>query len=87
MLHFRGEVSLFSQNQIGLWAKKDCALLVAPIVALSACRFYMKFFRVCPWRLFCMQVKLVSDFENKEQVIRFRLYGKSATNAQTDGDG
>ena len=41
-----------------------------------------------------MQVKLkllspeiVSAFENKELLIRFKLYGKSAIAAQTDGDG
>ena len=27
------------------------------------------------------------SFEDKEQLISFRLYEKSATNAQTDGDG
>ena len=66
---------------------KDCVLLVAPCLALSSCRFYMTFFRVSPWRLFYMQVKLVSALKNKEQLIRFRVYGKSATSAQTDGDG
>ena len=34
-----------------------------------------------------MQAKLVSVLENKEQLIRFRVYGKSATSAQTDSDG
>ena len=32
-----------------------------------------------------MQVKLVSALENKEQLIRFRVYEKSATSAQADG--
>ena len=66
---------------------KYCALLVAPIVALSVCRLYMWFFRVFPWRLFFMQVKLVSALENKEQLICFGIYGKSALSAQTDGGG
>ena len=47
----------------------------------------MKFFRVFPWRLFCMQVKLVSALKNEEQLISFRVYEKSATSAQMDGDG
>ena len=34
-----------------------------------------------------MQVKLISPLENKAQVIRFRVYGKSVTSAQTDEDG
>ena len=29
----------------------------------------------------------ISLLENKEQVIRFRVCGKSAASAQTDGDG
>ena len=66
---------------------EDCALLVLPIVALSARRFYMKFFGVSPWRLFCMQIKLVSALENKEKLIRFSVYGKSATSTQTGGSG
>lgn len=33
-----------------------------------------------------MQVKLVSALENKEQLIRLRVYGKSATTARTDKD-
>ena len=65
---------------------EDCVRLVEPIVALSDCRFYMKIFWVSPWLLFCMQIKLLSILENKEQLIRFRVYGKSATSAQTDGD-
>ena len=64
-----------------------CALHVAPIVVLSACRFYMKFFQVFPWRLFYMQIKLVLALENKEQLIHFRVCGKSTTSAQTEGDG
>ena len=70
---------------------EECALLVAPIVALSVYRFDMfidfKFFQVFPWRLFCMYGKLVSAFENEEQLIRFRVFGKSVASAQTDGDG
>ena len=58
---------------------KDCVLLVAPVVALSASRFYMTFFRVSPWCLFCRQVELVSALENKEQLICFRVHGKSET--------
>ena len=46
----------------------------------------MKFFQVSPWRLFSMQVKLVSSPDNKEQIIRFRVYRKSETSAQTDRD-
>ena len=34
-----------------------------------------------------MYGKLVSAFENEEQLIRFRVCGKSAASAQTDGDG
>ena len=34
-----------------------------------------------------MQVRLASPLENKEQLIRFRVYGKSATSAQTEEDG
>ena len=30
--------------------------------------------------------KIGLSFEDKEQLISFRLYEKSATNAQTDGD-
>ena len=66
---------------------EDCALHVAAIVAVSACKFCMKLFQVFPCRLFCKQVKLVSVLENKEQLICFGVYGKSATSAQTDGDG
>lgn len=33
-----------------------------------------------------MQVQLVSTLKNKEQLIRFRLHGKSASSAQTDRD-
>ena len=66
---------------------EDCALFVAPIVVLSVCRFYMKFFRVFPWRLFYMQGKLVSALETKEQLICFRVSGKTATSTQTDGEG
>ena len=39
MLHFSGYVYKKKQH-------KDCALLVASIVALNVCRFYMKFFVV-----------------------------------------
>ena len=39
--------------------QKSCTIYAALIVVLSACRFYMKFFQVSPWRLFYMQVKLV----------------------------
>ena len=63
---------------------KDCALLVGPIVALSVCRFYMKFLQAFPWGLFCMQVKLVSALENKEQLIRFRGFGKNGKGKQTE---
>ena len=90
MLHFRGEFSLIFENQIGLLEKNITTIVhffVAPIVALNACRFYMKFFRLSPWRLLCMQVKLISALKNKEQLIRFRVNGKSATSAQADGDG
>ena len=34
-----------------------------------------------------MQAKLIFPLENKEQLIRFRVCGKIATSAQTDGDG
>ena len=84
MLHFRGKVSLLSQSQ--LCHHEDCALLVALIGAQRASRFHMKFFWVFPWRLFCMLVKLISSLENKKQLISFRVYGKIATSAQTDGD-
>ena len=47
----------------------------------------MKFFQGFPEQLFCMQVQLISPLENKEQLIRFRLYGKFVTCAQTDGEG
>ena len=54
----------------------------------------MKFTQILPCRLFCMQVKLellspeiVSALENKELLIRFRVYGKSVIPTQTDGDG
>ena len=33
-----------------------------------------------------MQVQLISPLENKEQLIRFRVYGKIATCAQIGGD-
>ena len=49
MLRFSGELLLFFfKPNMSLRKKhhRDCALLVAPIVALSDCRFYMKFFRV-----------------------------------------
>ena len=85
MLHFRRKVSLLFQSQI--CHHEDCAILIALIVALSICRFYMTFFWLFLWRLFCMQVKLVSPLGNKEQLICFMVYGKSATSAQTDGDG
>ena len=62
----------------------DCALTVTPIVVLSACIVYMKFPWVFLGRLLCMQGKLVSALENKKQLIRFRVYGKSATNEQTE---
>ena len=48
---------------------------------------HLLFFRVSPWRLFSVQVKLVPALENKEQLISFRMYGKCGTSAQTDGDG
>ena len=32
-----------------------------------------------------MLVKLISPLETKEQLIRFRVYGKITTSAQTDG--
>ena len=44
---------------------KDFALHVAPIVALKTCRFNMKFLQVFQWRLFCIQVKLVSVLKTK----------------------
>ena len=31
--------------------------------------------------------KIISPLENREQLIRFRVYGKSATSTQTDKDG
>ena len=34
-----------------------------------------------------MQGKLVSALEKKEQLIHFRVYGKTATSVQRDGDG
>ena len=89
MLHLEEKFHYFLKTKY-VYKKKyyeDCALLVAPIVALSVYRFYMKFFRVFPWRLFRMLGKLVSALGNKKQLIRFRVYGKSATSAQTDGDG
>ena len=66
---------------------RDCALIVTPIVTPSACTFYMKFLWVFLGCLLCMKGKLVSDLENERQLIRFRVYGKSATNAQMDGGG
>ena len=48
---------------------EDCALLVALVVAIRSCRFYMNFFRVFPRRLLCMQVKLVCALKIKEQLI------------------
>ena len=32
-------------------------------------------------------IRLISPLENKEQLIGFRVYGKSETIAQTDVDG
>ena len=55
-------------------------------VTYNVLLYYMKFFQVSPWRLFSMQVKLVSAPDNKEQIIRFRVYRKSETSAQMDGD-
>ena len=81
MLYFRGKVSLSSWGQT--CHHGDCAPLGALIVVLSVCRFYVKFFEVFLWQLLCMQVKLISPLENKEQLIRFRVYGKIATSAQT----
>ena len=63
------------------------ALLVARDVVLRVCRFYIKCFLVFSWRLFSMQVKLISPLENRAQVTRFRVYGKSVTSMQTDEDG
>ena len=40
-----------------------------------------------PMASVCVQVKLVTVSGNKEQLISFRVYEKSATNAQTDRDG
>ena len=69
---------------------EGCTLPFVPIVGLSICRFYMTFFRVSPWCLFCMQKKLVSALENKEQLIGFRVYGKVQQVhkwMETDNDG
>ena len=69
---------------------EDCALRVAPIVAISACRFYMKFFWFSQWLLFCKQVKLVSALENKKWLIRFRVYDNVQQlnkRTETDNDG
>ena len=57
------------------------------LFSLKPNRFYMKFFQASPWRLFYTQVKLVSALGNKEELIGFRVYRKSATSAQTSGDG
>ena len=65
MFHFTGE---FETKYVKKKHHEDCALLVAPIVALRVCRFY-KFFWVFLWRFFFMQVKLVSALESKEQLI------------------
>ena len=62
MLHFRGKVSLCFKRQI--CHHEDCTLLAALIIALSVCRFYMKFFLVFLWHLFYMQVKLISPLES-----------------------
>ena len=85
MLYFKQKVSLFSQSQI--CHHESCAILGALIIVVSVCRFYMKFLRVFPWQMFCMQVQLISPLESKEQLICFRVYAKSATYAQRDGDG
>ena len=51
------------------------------------------FFRAFPWRLFCIYVKfellspeIYSILENKDILIRFKVYGKSAISAQTVRD-
>ena len=66
---------------------KTVHYMLQPFVVLSACRFYIKFFQIFQWRLFCMQVKLVSVLENKKQLIRIRVCGKKTASSQTDGDG
>ena len=85
MLYFKQKVSLFYQSQI--CHHEGCAILSALIIVVSVCRFYMKFLRVFPWQMFCMEVQLISPLESKEQLICFRVYAKSATYAQRDGDG
>ena len=72
---------------------KDCALLNASIVILGVCRFYMKCFRVFSMtsvlhvsKIESSSPEIVSSLENKEPLISFRLYGKSAAMAQTDRD-
>ena len=72
MLHFRGDMFHYFLKTKYVYKKKlheDCALLLALVVAIRACRFYMNFFRVFPRRLFCMQVKLVYALKIKEQLI------------------
>ena len=77
MLHFREEVSLFSQNQIS-------RILCTTYCCTKCLQILHDVFRVFPWHLFCMQGKLVFPLENKEQVVRFRVYEKTATSAQTN---
>lgn len=75
MLHFRGEVSIsFLKHH------KDCAILVAPIVVLNVCRFYMDVFLGFPVASVLHASKIVFCV----QLFRFRVHGKSATNAQID---
>ena len=71
-----------------------CLIVLTPIKYIRTSITKIKYFRVLPWRLFRMQVKLesllyeiVSDLENKELLISFRVYGKSLITTQTDGDG
>ena len=66
---------------------KTVHYMLQSFVVLSACRFYIKFFQIFQWRLFCMQVKLVLVLENKKQLIRIRVCGKKTASSQTDGDG
>ena len=71
---------------------KYCELSAAFFVSLSVCIVYLKFCCIFPESFSCMQIKLelfspeiVPALENKELLGQFRVYRKSATNAQTDG--
>ena len=69
-----------------------CELLIELFVALSVCIFSLKFFCIFAESFLCIQIKLesfspeiVSTLENKELLSRFRVYRKSVTSAQKEG--